>query len=232
MKGKNSNAGYSNSACHSRLRGNDSLCQHPLYLIADPEHTTHLSFADMVDQAIQGGVRLVQLRNKRDPIADVITQARLLKTLLQDKGIPLIINDYIEVALAVDAAGVHIGQQDESCLLVRERLGADKIIGLTVENLAQGRDAQHLPIDYLGAGPVFPTTSKPDAPLAWGLPQLTELVKLSALPVVAIGGIHQGNIVSVWQSRVAGVAVISAICSAEDPRLAATGLGLSDIHKF
>lgn len=188
-----------------------------LYLVTD-EHQEIEQLEFVISEAIAGGVTMVQLREKHGDIRAFIERARAIKVLLQQAGIPLIINDRVDVALAVDADGVHLGQSDMPAYIARRLIGEEKILGLSVENEQQLEAAQNLPVDYLGLSAIFPTPTKTDTVYAWGLDGLTKAAQSSRLPLVAIGGINQGNIRSVIEAGADGIALVSAICHADSPK--------------
>ncbi|KGA00890.1 thiamine-phosphate synthase, partial [Cobetia amphilecti] len=171
--------------------------------------------------AVRGGVSVVQLRDKHASDEKMIAQAIRLKALLDEYEVPLIINDRIEVALASGADGLHIGQSDGDPVEARRRLGEDALIGLSVQTLEQLKAVDVERIDYLGLGPVYATPTKPDHAAPLGIEGLTQLVRSSPLPTVAIGGISLANACEVMTSGTDGLAVVSALCSAEDPAAAA-----------
>lgn len=195
-----------------------------LNLVAGPGDCRGRSLLDVAAAACAGGATLVQLRNKRADTRDLLEQARALKALLDPLGVGLIVNDRADVALAAGAAGVHVGQEDLPPGEARRILGPEALVGLTVKTLDQVRQAQTLDVDYLGAGPVYPSSTKPDAGDIWGLQTLRVACRASRLPVVAIGGITLANARDVYACGVAGIAVVSAIAGAEDPEGAARGL--------
>ncbi|MGI2259054.1 thiamine phosphate synthase [Shewanella sp. GXUN23E] len=191
-------------------------CDYRLYLVTDSSLDDD-ALCRVVRQAVAGGVTMVQLREKQGDIRAFIRRAQKLKTLLCGSGVPLIINDRLDVALAVDADGLHLGQSDMPAQLARRLLGQDKILGLTVESMAQLHEAQTLPVDYLGISTVFATATKTDTRFEWGLDGLSLAVNCSSKPLVAIGGIGEANFVRVRQTGVAGIALVSAICAAAQP---------------
>lgn len=195
-----------------------------LYLVTDRPLSLGRPIEEIVLAAVAGGVTAVQLREKECCTREFIALARKLKKLLAPRGVPLLINDRADVALASGADGVHIGQSDMSYHDARALLGPDALIGLSVETPAQSEEAEVWDCDYLGVGPIFPTATKADAARAWGLDQLIELRRTSRHKLVAIGGIGASNAASVAAAGVDGLAVVSAICSAPDPRAAAARL--------
>ncbi|MDI4660163.1 MULTISPECIES: thiamine phosphate synthase [Cobetia] len=192
-----------------------------LYLVTDPSLCAERGLEATVMAAVRGGVSVVQLRDKHASDEEMIAQAIRLKALLDEYEVPLIINDRIEVALASGADGLHIGQSDGDPVEARRRLGEDALIGLSVQTLEQLKALDVERIDYLGLGPVHATPTKPDHAAPLGIEGLTQLVRSSPLPTVAIGGISLANAGEVMTSGTDGLAVVSALCSAEDPAAAA-----------
>jgi thiamine-phosphate pyrophosphorylase len=195
-----------------------------LYLVTDRALSLGRPIEEIVLAAVAGGVTAVQLREKNCSTREIVALARALMQLLTPRGVPLLINDRVDVALAAGADGVHIGQSDMAYRDARALLGARALIGLSVETAEQACEAQLYDCDYLGVGPIFPTTTKSDAAPAWGLDRLAELRKSSRHPLVAIGGIGASNVAMVTAAGADGIAVVSAICSASDPRAAAAQL--------
>ncbi|WP_298293111.1 thiamine phosphate synthase [Thiomonas sp.] len=170
--------------------------------------------------AARGGATCVQLREKQLDTRRFVERARALKARLAPLGVPLIVNDRVDVALAAGADGVHVGQSDMAAQDVR-RLMPHALIGLSVENAAQLRAAADAPVDYFGVSPVFATPSKPDAAPALGLDGLRALRSLTCKPLVAIGGIDADNAAAVLDAGADGLAVVRALCAAADPAAAA-----------
>lgn len=185
-----------------------------LYLVTDRELSLGRSLEEVVSEAVAGGATIVQLREKETSTGEFIELAFRLKEILKPYNIPLIINDRVDVALAVDADGVHIGQSDMPYELARKLLGPHKIIGLSVENMDDLIKANELDVDYVGISPVYGTPTKTDTAEPFGLEGLREAVKLSKHPTVAIGGMNAKTIGDVMATGTNGVAVVSAICSA------------------
>lgn len=185
-----------------------------LYLVTDRELSLGRSLEEVVSEAVAGGATIVQLREKKTSTGEFIELAFRLKEILKPYNIPLIINDRVDVALAVDADGVHIGQSDMPYELARKLLGPHKIIGLSVENMDDLIKANELDVDYVGISPVYGTPTKTDTAEPFGLEGLKEAVKLSKHPTVAIGGMNAKTIGDVMATGTNGVAVVSAICSA------------------
>ena len=201
-----------------------------LYLVIGPDTTRGRPLHDVVRAAIDGGATAVQLRWKDAPTRTCVDEARALAALLAPHEIPLIVNDRVDVALAAGAHGVHVGQDDMHPRDVRRLMGADAIVGLSVTSVAEARALDASIVNYAGVGPVFPTASKPDAAPALGLDGVAAVCRVLRVPVVAIGGIDGGNAAAVLAAGAHGVAVISAICSAEQPR-DATALLASHVRR-
>lgn len=201
-----------------------------LYLVTDRGLTLGRDLCTIVEAAVQGGVTCVQLREKDCETGEFVELALQLKTLLDGYNVPLIINDRIDVALAVDAAGVHIGQSDMPYEIARRLLGNDKYIGLSVETLDEAMVANALEVDYIGISPIFSTQTKQDIKQPFELEGAKRVVEITRHPTVAIGGIHPHNVARVMQTGVDGVAVVSAIVSAIDPQQNAKELS-SIIHQ-
>ena len=182
------------------------------------------SLADVVDAAVQGGVSCVQLREKNLSTREFLAQALMLKKLLAPHGVPLVINDRIDIALACDAEGVHLGQSDLPVDKARRLLPPGIFIGLSVESLEEVLRSTTLPLDYLGVSPIFATPTKTDTKHAWGLDGLAAVRAATRLPLVAIGGIHAGNAREVLRAGADSLALVSVLCAAEDPRGAAANL--------
>lgn len=195
-----------------------------LYLVTDRELSLGRTLEEVVSEAVAGGATIVQLREKEASTGKFIELARRLMIMLKPLGIPLIINDRVDVALAVDADGVHIGQSDMSYEDARRLLGPDKIIGLSVESLEDIKIANTLDVDYIGISPVYGTPTKTDTAKPFGLDGLRKAIEISVHPTVAIGGMNASTIKDVIAAGTDGVAVVSAICSAENIRTATAGL--------
>ena len=195
-----------------------------LYLVTDRPLSLGRPIEEIVIEAVAGGVTMVQLREKEAPTGEFVALAKSLKALLAPLGVPLIINDRVDVALAADADGVHIGQSDMSYEDARQLLGGDKIIGLSVENFDDLAVANTLDVDYVGISPVYGTPTKSDTAEPFGLEGLRKAVAMSVHPTVAIGGMNASTIGEVMAAGTDGVAVVSAICSAPSPRKAAQEL--------
>ncbi len=176
--------------------------------------------AHVVREAVRGGVSAVQLREKDIPTREFVARARMLMEILKPLKIPLIINDRVDVALAADADGVHVGQSDMDPRDAR-RLMPGRIVGLSVESHQQALDAEELDVDYIGVSPVFATLTKTDTIMEWGLDGVAWLKANCRHPLVAIGGITLNNTAAIVQAGADSIAVVSGICSASDPFSAA-----------
>lgn len=194
-----------------------------LYLVTDQKLAGHRNLLEVVQKAIKGGVTVVQLREK-DLSAREFYELGIRTKELLPPDVPLLIDDRLDLALAIGTDGLHLGQRDLPVEIARKLLGPPAIIGLSVENLSQLQAAKQLPVDYLAISPVFSTPTKTDTGPAWGLDGLRTARELTCLPLVAIGGIDENNAASVIQAGADGVAVVSAICAAPDPEEAARRL--------
>jgi thiamine-phosphate pyrophosphorylase len=191
-----------------------------IYLVTDRSLCPKRSIKDLVLQAAQGGVAYVQLREKDLPTRLFVQEAQMIRELLSPYKIPLIINDRVDVALACGAEGVHIGQEDMPYAIARKLMGPKAIIGLSVEEWKDVEDAQTLDVDYIAVSPVFSTPTKTDTKGAWGLSGLAEIKAYSRHPLVAIGGINESNAADVVKAGTDCIAVVSAICAADNPAAA------------
>lgn len=195
-----------------------------LYLVTDRPCAKGRDIAQIAIDAVKGGATIVQLREKDCSTDEFVRLAKKLKESLEPYHVPLIINDRIDVALAVDAEGVHIGQSDMPYDIARRLLGPDKIIGLSVENMQEVEECDSLDVDYIGISPVFSTPTKTDTSLPFGLKGTKEALKRCRHRAVAIGGMNLKTVADVMRCGVEGVAVVSAIVSAESPENAAKEL--------
>ena len=195
-----------------------------LYLVTDGPLSKGRPVEQIVEQALAGGVTCIQLREKDISTRDFIALTTRILPLTRAAGVPCLINDRVDVALATDADGVHLGQQDMPYPMARQLLGPEKIIGLSVETIDQAREAQSLDVDYLGVSPIYCTPTKEELQTQFGIEGLREVRALSRHPLVAIGGLNAQTIPDVVHVGADGIAVVSAICSAEDPTAAAREL--------
>jgi thiamine-phosphate pyrophosphorylase len=200
-----------------------------LYVILDPEHMQGRDVVEVALAAVRGGATIMQYRDKISDTRTLIRNAQKLKQALVNTSVPLLINDRVDVALASDADGVHLGQSDMHPVDARRLLGADKIIGLTIKTMDHARAAPDLPIDYACIGGVFATSSKhnPEPPLGLsGLHARVQVIrqKSPALPIGAIAGITADNAAEVMAQGVDGIAVLSSVTMAEDVEAATAQL--------
>jgi thiamine-phosphate pyrophosphorylase len=195
-----------------------------LYLVTDRALCGQRTVEEVVLQALRGGASCIQLREKDALTRDFVELAQRIRSLMAPFRASLIINDRIDVALAVGADGVHIGQQDMPCEIARRLLGPRAIIGLSVETWEDVQRAAKLDVDYLGVSPVFATPTKTDTKSPWGLEGLRRIRVATTLPLVAIGGLHRANAADVIRAGADAVAVVSAICAADNPHQAAADL--------
>ncbi|MCO6431515.1 MAG: thiamine phosphate synthase [Deltaproteobacteria bacterium] len=195
-----------------------------LYLITDRKLACGRPMEAVVQEAIDGGITALQLREKHCEGGDFLKMALRLREITAEAGIPLIINDRIDVALAADADGVHLGQTDIPCEYARRLLGPEAIIGLSVTNVEQARRAQQLDLTYIGVGPIFFTMTKENGRSPIGFEGLRAISQESTHRIVAIGGIKRVSVKEAIEQGAEGVAVVSAIMAAADPRIAAQEL--------
>ncbi len=187
-----------------------------LYLVTDKSDDVE-KFLKTIEEAIKGGVSVVQIREKTADTLDFYNLALKVKEITEKHDVPLIINDRVDVALAVDAEGVHVGQSDMPCDVTRALVGPDKIVGVSAATIEEARKAESDGADYIGTGAVFPTATKDDAPKITKK-DLKEIVESINIPVVAIGGITLNNAHELNDTGIAGLSVVSAIMSSENPK--------------
>ncbi len=195
-----------------------------LYLVTDRDLCGGRPLKEVVAAAVAGGAAWVQLREKNLSTRAFVEEAAAVKALLAPHKVPLIINDRLDVALAVGADGVHVGQDDMPYPLARAVLGKKMIIGLSVETWEDVEAAEKWDVDYLGVSPVFATPTKTDTKGSWGLEGITRIRSFSRHPLVAIGGLNVTNTGAAVRAGADGIAVVSAICAAPDPFAAAREL--------
>lgn len=190
--------------------------QYLLYLVTDSELVERKAVPQIVHSAIMGGVTMVQVRDKKATTREFCELAKAVQAVTKAKQIPLIINDRLDIALAIDADGLHIGQSDMPYPVARQILGKEKLIGLSVSTLAQVREANQWGLDYIGLGPIFTTATKAGVP-ALGIERAEQIVQISRHTTVGIGGIDYQNAGEVITTGANGVAVVSAIMASKDP---------------
>ena len=192
------------------------IVDYRLYLVTDRAVLGKKDLYQSVEMAIRGGVTLVQLREKEISTRGFLKAAVAMKKITDSYRIPLIINDRLDIALAADVHGLHIGQEDMPVEIARGLLGADKIIGVSVSTLNEALIAQAQGADYLGVGAIYSTSTKPEAQ-AVGLEQLARIKRSVHIPVVGIGGIDEGNLMATMATGIDGASVVSAILAKDDP---------------
>lgn len=195
-----------------------------LYLVTDRDLSMGRSLDWVVEKAVKGGVTIVQLREKDLETRDFIEEAQRIQKILKPYNIPLLINDRVDVALAIGADGVHLGQSDMPYHMARKILGNEAIIGLSVESIEQAKEANLYDVDYIAISPVFTTPTKEELTQELGIEGIKEITRLSKHPAVGIGSIKTHNAQDIIQAGADGVAVVSGICSADDPEKAASEL--------
>ncbi len=188
-----------------------------LYLVTDPHLCATFGLLNTVNAAVKGGITMVQLRDKEASTNDRIGVGKELQKILKDTEIPLIINDDVEAALAIDADGIHIGQNDKSTIEIRGKVGKDKIVGLSCETIEDAKAADPALVDYIGISPVFPTPTKSDFNAYIGLDGISDIANATSLPSVAIGGLKREHCGKIFSSGCQGMAVVSAICGKDNP---------------
>lgn len=190
-----------------------------LYFITDSTGFEEEEFLRRVEEALEGGATILQLREKNKTTREYITLAEKVHALTKRYNVPLIIDDRVDVALAVDAEGVHLGAEDMTIAQARKILGEDKIIGATAKTVPWALDVYNQGADYLGVGAIYPTTTKVKTVLT-STETLRDICKAVPIPVNAIGGLNKGNIDVLAGIPIAGICVVSAIMKADDPRIA------------
>ena len=207
------------------------VTDYSLYLVADAAYTAGRDLAGLVEAAVDGGVTVVQLRAKSLPRKAAIGLGLELSRRLAAMGVPLLVNDLPDVALACGAAGVHLGQDDMPIPLARSLLGPGATIGVSVNTPAEARQAEREGADYVGAGPAFITSTKMTELTVLGPGGIGHIVRATRLPVVAIGGIDARNAAEIARAGAGGIAVVSAILGAPDVRRAAQELKRAFLEK-
>jgi thiamine-phosphate pyrophosphorylase len=197
-----------------------SNIDYTLYLVTDRDVLKDRDLCAALEEAIKGGVTLVQLREKDLGSLEFYNIALKVKGITDKFNIPLIINDRLDIALAIDAAGVHIGQMDIPTAIARKLIGPDKILGVSAATIEEAKIAERDGADCIGVGAMFPTATKQDA-RAVSLELLKEIKESVTIPVVAIGGINENNIQQLKSANIDGVAIVSAILGKADIKAAA-----------
>ena len=190
-----------------------------LYFITDSTNYTEEEFLFRVEQALMGGVTLLQLREKEKTTREYIELAQKVHNITRKYNVPLIIDDRVDVALAIDAEGVHVGQSDMPVNIARKLMGEDKIVGATTKTVEQAKEAFEQGADYLGVGAIYPTTTKVKTVLT-STDTLNDICNAVPIPVNAIGGLNKNNIDILEGISISGICVVSAIMKADDPKKA------------
>lgn len=191
-----------------------------LHVLTDTELQSQFSHLELAQLAIDGGADTIQFRQKSGSTREMIEIARKLKGMCAEAGVPFIVNDRVDVAIASKADGVHLGQDDFPIALARKLMGEDVIIGGSAVSLEDAQRCFAEGADYVGFGPVYPTSSKPDASSPTGIEIMKKAVAAVPLPIIAIGGINAENTHEVIRAGAYGIAVISAVCCQADPKKA------------
>lgn len=187
-----------------------------LYVITGEEFHPGRDVIEVMEEAILGGADIIQLRDKTNSKRIVLEKARKLRELTRKYDIPFIVNDHIDIALAVDADGIHLGQDDLPLDLARQLVGPEKIIGISTHRIQEAREAERGGADYIGAGPVFPTNSKSDVVDPVTTAYLQEVTSEISIPFVAIGGIKRHNVAEVVNAGGRRICLISEVVGSED----------------
>ncbi|WP_117193183.1 thiamine phosphate synthase [Rhizobium terrae] len=192
-----------------------------VYLVLDPDLCRPIGMVETARLAVAGGATVVQLRDKQATTEEMIETGRALKAVLAGTGVPLIVNDDVEAAIAIGADGLHVGQSDMAAAMARARVGSGMILGLSVETEELARRVDPSIADYVGIGPVFATATKPDHKQPIGFNGLARIVAAAPVPAVAIGGVKAEHAGAALAAGAKGIAVVSAICGQPDPEAAA-----------
>ena len=199
------------------------IIDYKLYLVTDRTNKTDKEFLNIIKEAIKGGVTVVQIREKDADTLEFYNISKKVKEICSKYNVPLIINDRIDIALAIDADGVHIGQSDMPIKIARKLIGNDKILGISAHNIQEAKEAEENDADYLGVGAIFSTSTKKDANDV-SIDTLKEISSNVDIPTVAIGGINLDNVEKLKDTNISGISVVSAIMNAENPKIASENL--------
>lgn len=194
-----------------------------IYLVTDKRNKTDYEFLEIIEEAIKGGITVVQIREKEGETLDFYNLALKVKEITSKYNVPLIVNDRIDVALAIKSEGVHIGQTDMPADVARSLIGDEMILGVSASTVEEARKAENDGADYIGTGAVFPTATKDDAP-SITKDDLKEVTGSINIPTVAIGGITLENASELAGTGIAGISVVSAIMNSKDPKTASENL--------
>ncbi|WP_411971762.1 thiamine phosphate synthase [Sphingobacterium sp. Lzh-3] len=200
------------------------LFPYPLYLVISERDCYPQNWLNVAEEAIIGGVDLIQLREKADDLATFLDKAIRLKKLTDHYGIPLVINDAVAIADQIGAWGIHVGQNDVQPLAIREKYGDKLTIGWSIEAVQQLESQQMCAVDHLGVSPIFSTRTKVDTITEWGISGLKQLRTRTEKPLIAIGSMNLQTAEQAWKAGADSIAVVSAICRSQDPRQASAQL--------
>jgi len=196
--------------------------EYSLYLVTDRTNKTEKEFLTTIEEAILGGTTIVQLREKDASTGEFYRLALHLKKLTSKYNIPLIINDRLDIALAIDADGVHVGQSDMPADIVRKIIGKEKILGVSAATTEEAKKAEKDGADYIGSGAIFPTQTKESECIT--IDYLKKIIEEVNIPIVAIGGLNEDNISSLANTNIGGISVVSAIMNSKNPKKASKNL--------
>ncbi|WP_313267197.1 thiamine phosphate synthase [Sphingobacterium sp.] len=200
------------------------LFPYPLYLVISERDCYPQNWLHVAEEAIIGGVDLIQLREKADDPATFLDKAIRLKKLTDHYGIPIVINDAVAIAAQIEAWGIHVGQNDLQPLAIREKYGDKITIGWSIEDIKQLESQQMYAVDHLGVSPIFSTKTKVDTVTEWGITGLKQLRSRTEKPLIAIGRMNLQTAAESWNAGADSIAVVSAICQSQDPRAASAQL--------
>jgi thiamine-phosphate pyrophosphorylase len=195
-----------------------------LHILTDTTIQSRFDHVELAERAIRGGADAIQFRQKTGTALEMIRAAKRVRVVCRRAGVPLIVNDRVDVAIAADADGVHIGRDDFPIRLARQLLGPHRIIGGSAGSIEEARAGYEEGADYLGCGPIHATATKPDAGPAAGVDLVSAIARVVPLPLIAIGGVTEADVDTLLGAGAHGIAVISAVCAAADPEEATRAL--------
>jgi thiamine-phosphate pyrophosphorylase len=195
-----------------------------LHILTDTTIQSRFDHVELAEQAIRGGAEVIQFRQKSGTTLEMIQAAKRVRAVCRRAGVPLIVNDRVDVAIAADADGVHLGRDDFPIRLARQLLGPHRIIGGSAGSITEARAGYEEGADYLGCGPIHATATKPDAGPAAGAKLVSAIARVLPLPLIAIGGVTEADLDMLLGAGAHGIAVISAVCAAADPEEATRAL--------
>lgn len=197
---------------------------YPLYLVLSPEHCTRLHWLDIAEEAIKGGVDVIQYRDKLSDDSDFFYRAKKLKNITDYHKVPLIINDRVEAAIQLDAFGIHVGVNDMLPSVIRKKFSSKLHIGWSVEDISQLGSKEIAFTDSIALSPIFSTSTKTDTVTEWGIQGIIKIRRQTEKPIIAIGNMNDSNAGRMYDSGANSIAVVSAICDSKNPRQAAAFL--------